>query len=127
MVETERAGSPRLVLEEGEWRVPPEAQTNAILEALSNQVRREIFRQLERPMRKYEIARFVHERFGRKYSRSLIEHHLKLLEQAGLIAYGGTPEARLVHRVADVRIQLRPKQGPPTGLAERLRRLRGVG
>ena len=122
-MEARRAERPRLVLEEGEWYLPPEEQVVAIIRALDHEVRREILRRLERPMRKYEIARFVHEAFGRKYSRSLIEHHLKLLRRAGLIEYrraeGG---GRLVCRTCDFRLQLRARERPPGELVARLRR-----
>lgn len=112
------------MLEGGEWYTPSEEQTFAIFRALHHKVRREIFRKLESPMRKYEIAKFVHESFGRKYSRSLIEHHLKLLKQAGLIDYQETQEGKLVIRTCDVRLQLRSRKKPPSELLEKLKRVR---
>ena len=121
-----RAEKARLILEEGEWRTPPEPQSVDVIHALDNKIRRDILRRLERPMRKFELAEYVHSTLGKKYSRSLVHHHLELLERAGLIKYGTTPESpgtKLVYRTADVRVQLRPRVRAPGELAEKLRRV----
>ncbi len=68
-------------------------------------------------MRKFELARYIHRILGKKYSRSLVQYHLKHLEKAGMI--GETPDpdseikASLVYKTADVRVQLKQKPAPP--------------
>lgn len=68
-------------------------------------------------MRKFELARYIHQILGRKYSRSLIQYHLKHLERAGLIGTKPDPEsegkASLVYRSVDVRVQLKSRPIPP--------------
>lgn len=100
-----------------EWATLEEAQQISVARALANPVRRVILRLLSLgPMRKAELARQIHEGLGKKYSRSLVQHHLKLLEQAGLIGYVADPQvsdkAKLVYRSARVRVQLKPEPAP---------------
>ena len=83
-----------------------------IMHAQVDPVRRVVLELLDYgAMRKFELARYIHRILGRKYSRSLIQYHLKHLERAGLIGSTPDPEsggkASLVYRAADVRIQLR--------------------
>jgi len=100
-----------------DWLVLHEQQQIDVVRALANPVRRAILRLLGLgPMRKAELARQIHTVSGRKYSRSLVQHHLKLLEQAKLIGYVADPKvsdkAKLVYRSASVRIQFKPEPVP---------------
>jgi DNA-binding transcriptional ArsR family regulator len=126
MSEVVRAKAPKLVLEGGEWRNLSEQEAINVIRALDNKVRRDVFHRLSRPMRKFELAEHIHRALGKKYSRSLVQHHLELLRRAGLIEYKSVPgslRGKLVCRVADVRVQLRPRVTPPTELAKRLKRV----
>lgn len=100
-----------------EWKTVSELKAVDIMHAQVDSVRRVALELLDYgAMRKFELARYIHQILGRKYSRSLIQYHLRHLERAGLI--GTTPDpdsqgkASLVYRSADVRVQLRPKPVP---------------
>lgn len=100
-----------------EWQMLPEAGTLEVIKAYGHPVRRIILALLEtKPMRKSDIARYIHRFLGKKYSRSLIQHHLRLLERAGLIGYMDDPEpmskAKLVYLAAKIRIQIKPEPKP---------------
>jgi len=100
-----------------EWKTPSDASALDIIRAYGHRVRRIILTLLEvRPMRKSEIARYIHRFLGKKYSRSLIQHHLKLLEQAGLVGYMDDPEmpskTKLAYLAAKVRIQIKQEPKP---------------
>jgi len=100
-----------------EWKTAPESKAVDIMHAQVDPVRRVALELLDYgAMRKFELARYIHQILGRKYSRSLIQYHLKHLERAGLIGTAPDPEsggkAGLVYRAADVRVQLRPKPAP---------------
>jgi predicted transcriptional regulator len=101
-----------------EWKTVPDPQAVDVMHAQVDPVRRVALELLDYgAMRKFELARYIHQILGRKYSRSLIQYHLKHLERAGLI--GTTPDlesegkASLVYRSADVRVQLKPRPTPP--------------
>jgi predicted transcriptional regulator len=100
-----------------EWKTAPEPQAVDIMHAQVDPVRRVALELLDYgAMRKFELAHYIHQILGKKYSRSLIQYHLKHLERAGLIGTTPDPEsegkASLVYRSADVRVQLRPKPAP---------------
>ncbi|MEM3421358.1 MAG: winged helix-turn-helix domain-containing protein [Candidatus Hadarchaeum sp.] len=99
------------------WQTLPEADTLGVIKAYSHPIRRIILALLEtKPMRKSDIARYIHRFFGKKYARSLIQHHLKLLERAGLVGYMDNPEpeskAKLAYLAAKIRIQIKPEPKP---------------
>lgn len=100
-----------------EWNTAPEPQAVDIMQAQADPVRRVALELLEfGAMRKFELAQYTHRILGKKYSRSLIQYHLKLLERAGLIGTLPDPEtegkASLVYKSADVRVQLKPRAVP---------------
>lgn len=100
-----------------EWKTATESQAVDVMHAQVDPVRRVALELLDYgAMRKFELARYIHRILGRKYSRSLIQYHLKHLERAGLIGTIPDPEsegkASLVYRSADVRVQLKPKPVP---------------
>jgi DNA-binding transcriptional ArsR family regulator len=99
------------------WETVAEPRAAEIVEAQTDPVRRLIIELLDYgSMRKFELARYVHRILGKKYSRSLIQYHLKVLERTGLIGTIPDPEekkATLVYKSADVRIQLKPREVPP--------------
>jgi predicted transcriptional regulator len=102
---------------EGSWQTLPEPQALEVMRAELSEVRRGILRLLELgPMRKSELARYIHIGLGKKYSRSLVQHHLKQLVRAGLVGYVGGPKVpdktRLVCRTANVRVQIMPRAVP---------------
>jgi len=108
---------PVLESKPGEWDTLPDPRVLEVIRAYGHPVRRIILTLLDiRPMRKPEIARYIHRFLGKKYSRSLIQHHLKLLERAGLIGYMEDPEVpsktRLVYLQARTRIQVKPEPKP---------------
>ena len=101
-----------------EWKTAPDSQALDIMRAKTDPVRSLLLELLEfGSMRKFELARYVHRILGKKYSRSLIQYHLRLLERAGLVGSFPEPEAEgkasLVYKSADVRIQLRPREPSP--------------
>lgn len=100
-----------------EWRTLSEEQAAEVMRVQADPVRRLILELLEYgALRKFELARYIHTILGRKYSRSLIQYHLRLLERAGLVKTVPDPEekkAKLVYRCSEVRIQLRPRELPP--------------
>lgn len=100
-----------------EWKTVPEPQAVDIMHAQVDPVRRVALELLDYgAMRKFELARYIHQILGRKYSRSLIQYHLKLLERARLIGTKPDPDsqgkANLVYRTADIRVQLKPRSAP---------------
>jgi len=115
-----RRAAPTPVFEKSteEWATVLEPRAVDIMQAQADPVRRVALELLDYgTMRKFELARYIHQILGRKYSRSLIQYHFKLLEQAGLIGTAPDPEtegkATLVYRSADVRLQLKPRAVPP--------------
>lgn len=100
-----------------EWETLPDTQALDVIRAYGHSIRRIILTLLDiRPMRKTEIARYIHRFLGKKYSRSLIQHHLKLLDRAGLIGYMDDPEVpsktKLVYLKAKTRIQVKQEPKP---------------
>lgn len=100
----------------GDWKILPEPRALDVMGAYANPVRRAILRLLALgPMRKSELATYIR-RLGKKYSRSLVQYHLKRLEDAGLIGYVADPnvskKAKLAYRSARIRVQLRPEPAP---------------
>ena len=103
--------------EAGAWKTLTDAEALNVIRAYGHPVRRIILTLLdERPMRKSEIARYIHRFLGKKYSRSLIQHHIKLLERAGLVGYMDDPEVpsktKLAYLAARIRIQLKQEPKP---------------
>ena len=100
-----------------DWQVLQDKQQIEVVRALANPVRRTILRLLGLgPMRKAELARQIHSVLGKKYSRSLVQHHLKQLEQAKLINYMAdtavSDKAKLVYKSASIRIQFKQEPVP---------------
>ncbi|MEM2889927.1 MAG: transcriptional regulator [Candidatus Hadarchaeum sp.] len=100
-----------------EWQTLPETSILEVVRAYDHPIRRIILALLEtKPMRKSDIARYIHRFLGKKYSRSLIQHHLKILERAGLVGYINDPEAgskaKIAYLAAKVRIQIKPELKP---------------
>ena len=105
------------VTEAGAWKTLTDAEALNVIRAYGHPVRRIILTLLDvRPMRKSEIARYIHRFLGKKYSRSLIQHHIKLLERAGLVGYMDDPEVpsktKLAYLAARIRIQLKQEPKP---------------
>lgn|GEM_PF-1912366 len=103
--------------EAGAWKTLTDAEALNVIRAYGHPVRRIILTLLDvRPMRKSEIARYIHRFLGKKYSRSLIQHHIKLLERAGLVGYMDDPEVpsktKLAYLAARIRIQLKQEPKP---------------
>jgi len=116
-VKRRKAPTPVFEARAEEWVTVPEPQAVDIMHAQVDPVRRVALELLDYgAMRKFELARYIHRILGKKYSRSLIQYHLKHLERAGLIGTTPDPEsggkASLVHRSADVRVQLKPRPIP---------------
>lgn len=117
-VRRRKAAIPAFEARGEEWITVSEPQAIDVMSAQVDPVRRVAMELLDYgAMRKFELARYIHQILGRKYSRSLIQYHLKLLERAGLIGTTPDPEsegkASLVYRSADVRVQLKPRPIPP--------------
>jgi len=103
-----------------EWKTVPEPHALEVMEAYVNPVRRAILRLLALgPMRKSELAAYV-SRLGKKYSRSLVQYHLKQLKESGLVGYMADPEVSktpvLVYRSARIQVQIKPEPVPKRGL-----------
>jgi len=103
-----------------EWKTIPEPQAIEVMEAYVNPVRRAILLLLAiGPMRKSELATYV-SRLGKKYSRSLVQYHLKQLKKSGLVDYMVDPEVSktpvLVYRSARIQVQIKPEPVPKRGL-----------
>jgi len=112
-----KVAKPAFEIATGEWKTVRDVQQVEVARALSNPVRRAILRLLGLgPMRKAELARQIHRGLGKKYSRSLVQHHLKQLERAGLVGYVVDPKisnkTKFVYRSAEVRVQLKPEPAP---------------
>ena len=114
-----KKAAPVLESELDEWKTLPDPQALEVMRAHSHPVRRIILTLLDiRPMRKSEVARYIHRFLGKKYSRSLVQHHLKQIERAGLVGYMDDPEVpsktKLVYLAARIRVQVKrePKPGP---------------
>lgn len=117
-VKRRKAPTPVFEARAEEWKTVPESQAVGVMHAQVDPVRRVALELLDYgSMRKFELAHYIHQILGRKYSRSLTQYHLKHLEQAGLIGTMPDPEsegkASLVYRSADVRVQLKPRPTPP--------------
>jgi len=102
---------------EAGWRTLEAHEQANVTRALANPTRCAILRLLDfGPVRKAELAKQIHTGLGKRYSRSLVQHHLKQLERAGLIGYVSDPDlsekAKLVYSSARVRIQLKPEPLP---------------
>lgn len=112
-----KAPTPLFRAQAEEWKTVPEEQAVEVMKAQADPVRRLALELLDYgAIRKFELARYIHTILGKKYSRSLIQYHLKLLERAGLVRTVSDPEetkAKLVYKCADVRIQLRSRDLPP--------------
>ncbi|MBC7219221.1 MAG: ArsR family transcriptional regulator, partial [Hadesarchaea archaeon] len=99
------------------WRTLSESEALDVIRACGHPVRRIILALLEtKPMRKSDIAKYIHRFLGKKHSRSLIQHHLKLLERAGLVGYMEDPvstsKTKLAYLAARTRIQIKPEPKP---------------
>ena len=107
----------------GEWETLETEKAGAVLRALSHPKRRAIYDALSSgPVRQYKLAKELFpqpkqsgfEPRHLKYSESLLRHHLKPLEQAGLIDSIIEGNEKYVRRVLDVRVQARrrPEEKP---------------
>jgi DNA-binding transcriptional ArsR family regulator len=118
-MELKRPKVPKLVFEPVEegWQILDEKQQMEVAKAIANPLRYSIFRELDAgPIRQFELADRLSESRGKKYPQTLIRHHLKYLQRAGLIGFergsGVQGRAKIVYKAADVRIHLHPRPKP---------------
>lgn len=106
-----------------EWETLDSEREKAVLRALSHPKRKAIYDALASgPVRQYKLAQelFPQQKKSEleprhlRYSESLLRHHLKPLEQAGLIDSIVEGYEKYVRRVLDIRVQAkrRPEEKP---------------
>lgn len=121
-----KAEAPRLFFKSvlGEWQTVTEAQATKLVHALDHNVRRTILGLLDAhgSVRKFKITELVNLELKTNYDDSTIQHHLELLEEAGLITSvpGKSKRSKIIYRAADVQVQLRKRTMPGIPLQEAL-------
>jgi predicted transcriptional regulator len=130
-MEVKRPKTPKLVFEPAEegWQVLDEKQQIEVARAIASPIRHDIFKELDAgPIRQFELADRLSRSRGKKYPQTLIRHHLKHLQRAGLIGFdtgsGVQGRAKIVYKAADVRIHLHPRAKPIIRIVERAPRTR---
>lgn len=106
--------------EEEEWQTLDIREALKITEALAEPLRQWVYLELEKgALRQADLAKRASEYFNKRVTNVLMRYHLQRLEKAGLIRseveVSGRRRAKIVSRVADLRIQLR--QHPDMGIA----------
>lgn len=117
----ERPKHPRLIFEGEEegWVMVREEEHPIIAKALANQLRYLILKELDTsPLRQFELAQRLSKICGKRYPQTLIRHHLRYLQRAGLVDFrreSGSPgRAKVVYKKTDVYIYLRVREEPPS-------------
>ena len=106
-----------------DWETLETERAEAVLRALSHPKRRAIYDALSSsPMRQYKLAKELFPQPNQrgfeprhlKYSESLLRHHIKPLEQAGLVDSIIEGNEKYLRRILDVRVQARrrPEEKP---------------
>jgi len=116
-----RAARPFIKAGVGEWQIVDKNRAAELARAYDNGVRRIILELLDEygPMRKYMVTKRVNRELRRRgedadYRDVTIQHHLKILEGAGLIGTipGEAKRSKIVYRAGDIQIQLRRRSRP---------------
>jgi len=104
----------------GEWQNVSEKQAIKLANAYNHELRRTILKLLNRygPMRKYRFTKLVNRELDADYRDPTIQHHLRILEKAGLIDTmpGEGKRAKIVYRAGKIQIRWceleKPKEIP---------------
>lgn len=118
-----RARVPKPFFEE-EWRTLPTEEAVRVMKACSSPIRSAILWVLDRqgPTRQFELTKAVAKVLARslgdrykRYDDASLRHHLRELEQAGLIGFERAgPRQKVIYRTEALRLQLRPiERAPP--------------
>lgn len=110
-----KKGKPVRVFEEEEpaWKTVEPGEMLTVAKALADPLRLWVYQELEKgPVRQVDLARRASESFNRVITDTLLRYHLQHLARAGLVRFEEEPgvpkKARIIRRVSEVRIQLRP-------------------